>query len=171
MAGRTPSKSPWGRAFDRLLDGCAWFACGLLVFQVLSVCADVLLRDLADISFPWVTALDEWSLVFVAFVGAAWLEREGGHTKDDSMLEMLGRWGKPFSEWLGLGLGVLVCAFLVWYGTIVTWAKYTADVYDFFKLENVPVYWVYLIVPLGSLLWLIQIVRQIAARLRGGPAG
>jgi len=49
-------------------------------------------------------------------------------------------------------LTVLVCAFLVWYGTTVTWVKYTTNVYDFFKLPNVPIYWVYLIIPIGSAL-------------------
>lgn len=165
-AKRTPSASPWGRAFDRLLDATAAISCALLLFQVVSVCADVLLRDFAALSFNWLTALNEWSLVFVAFVGAAWLQREGGHTKDDSMLVLLGHWGPPISEWLGLGLGILVCVFLVWYGTEVTWNKYATDVYDFFKLPDVPVFWVYAIIPIGSVLWLIQIIREAVARRR-----
>jgi TRAP-type C4-dicarboxylate transport system permease small subunit len=162
---RTPGRvtSRLGAAFDRLLDACAWLACALLLFQVATVCIDVILRDFADMSFLWITASNEWSLVYVAFLGAGWLEREGGHTRDDSMLEGLGPGAKVFSDWLSLGLGVVVCVFLVWYGTTVTWAKYTTNVYDFFKLPNVPIYWVYLIIPLGSLLWLIQLLRNIAA--------
>ena len=169
MANRTPSTSPWGRAFDRLLDASAFVSCALLLFQVVSVCADVLLRDFADLSFAWLTASNEWSLVFVAFVGAAWLQREGGHTKDDSMLDLFGDWSKPASEWLGLGLGILVCVFLVWYGTEVTWNKYATGVYDFFKLPDVPVFWIYLIIPIGSFLWLIQLIREAVARHRRPP--
>ena len=32
--------------------------------------------------------------------------------------------------------------------------------YDFFKLPNVPIFYVYLIIPVGSLLWLIQLLRK-----------
>ena len=161
--GPAAGTSRLGALFDRLLDACAWIACALLLFQVATVCADVLLREFADMSFLWITASNEWSLVFVAFLGAGWLEREGGHTRDDSMIEGLGPWAKICSDWLSLGLGLLVCIFLVWYGASVTWAKYTTNVYDFFKLPDVPIYWVYLIIPIGSLLWFVQIVRNIVA--------
>jgi TRAP-type C4-dicarboxylate transport system permease small subunit len=140
------------------------------MFQVVSVCSDVLLRDLVSVSFPWITAANEWSLVYVAFLGAGWLERESGHTRDDSMLAFLGRFGKPLSDWLTLGLGIVICVFLIWYGTTVTWDKYVTNAYDFFKLQGVPVFWVYLVIPFGSLLWLIQLLRQLVRHVRTGRA-
>jgi TRAP-type C4-dicarboxylate transport system permease small subunit len=157
--------------FDRVLNVCAWIACGMLLFQVASVSVDVLLRYFFSISFGWITALNEWSLVFVAFLGAAWLEREGGHTRDDSMLDMLGPWAKKSSEWVGWALGVGVCLVLVWYGTRVTWNHYATGVYDFFKLREVPVFWIYLVIPFGCLLWLVQLLRRISAgrTARGAP--
>ena len=148
-------------AFDRVLDGCAWVGCALLLFQVTSVSLDVSLRYFFDVSLGWITALNEWSLVYVAFLGAAWLEREGGHTRDDSMLELLGPWAKKGSVGLGWGLGVFVCAVLVWYGVKVTWNNYASGVYDFFKLREVPVFWIYAVIPFGCLLWLLQLLRRI----------
>ncbi len=150
--------------FDRVLDACAWIACAMLLFQVASVSADVILRQFFNLSLAWITALNEWSLVYVAFLGAAWLEREGGHTRDDSMLDMLGPWARKSSEWIGWLLGVGVCIILVWYGTKVTWNNYATRVYDFFKLREVPVFWIYLIIPIGSLLWLLQLLRRIGKR-------
>jgi TRAP-type C4-dicarboxylate transport system permease small subunit len=149
-----------GRAFDRVLDACAWLACALLVFQVASVTLDVVLRYFLDISIGLITALNEWSLVFVAFLGAAWLEREGGHTSDDSILERLGPGAKKASAWASWVLGVMVCAVLVWYGAKVTWNNYSSQAYDFFKLREVPVFWIYLVIPLGCLLWLVQLLRK-----------
>lgn len=154
--------------FDRVLDACAWIACGLLLFQVGSVSVDVLLRYFFSISVGWITALNEWSLVFVTFLGAAWLEREGGHTRDDSILGTLGPWAIKSSEWISWALGVIVCLILVSYGARVTWNNYVTGVYDFFKLREVPIFWIYFIIPLGSLLWLLQLLRRI---LRGGSAG
>jgi TRAP-type C4-dicarboxylate transport system permease small subunit len=152
--------STGGRAFDRVLDGCAWVACALLVFQVVSVTVDVLLRYFFNVSLGVITALNEWSLVFVAFLGAAWLEREGGHTSDDSILELLGPGAKKVSAWASWLLGVAVCAVLVWYGAKVTWNHYATQTYDFFKLREVPVFWIYLVIPLGCLLWLAQLLRR-----------
>ena len=64
------------------------------------------------------------------------------------------------SIWFGLGASVSSsCGFLVWYGTKVTWANYTKNTYDFFKLRGVPIYPIYAIIPIGSLLWLIQLLR------------
>ena len=45
-------------------------------------------------------------------------------------------------------------------GAKVTWENYTTDAYDFFKLREIPVYPVYAIIPFGSLLWLIQLLRE-----------
>jgi len=158
----TASTKAW-RGFDRLLDACAWLACAMLLFQVVSVTIDVTLRYFWDISYSWITALNEWSLVYIAFLGAGWLEREGGHTRDESLVKYFGRWAKPFSYWAGAALGIAICVFLVWFGALVTWNKYENGVYDFFKIQAVPIAAVYVIIPFGSALWLIQLLRQLRA--------
>jgi len=159
------------RAFDWLINACAGVACAMLIFQVVSVSVDVTLRYFFDLSYSWIVSINEWSLVYIAFLGAAWLEREGGHTRDDSIIGFLGPWAQQSSEWIGWMIGVGVCAFLVWYGFKVTWNNYTKDVYDFFKLQSVPIFWIYAVIPFGSALWLIQLVRQIVHRRRPVPAG
>ena len=47
-----------GRAFDRLLDACAWIGCALLAFQVVSVSVEIICRYFFDISFSVVTPLN-----------------------------------------------------------------------------------------------------------------
>ena len=153
-------RSAASHAFDRVLDACAFFACVLLMLQVASVSLDVILRYAFDTSLPWITAFNEWSLLFVAFLGAGWLEREGGHTRDDSIIELLGPNAALWSERLGWLLGVCVCAFLVWYGATQTWHAYQKNLYDFFKVREIPIFWIYLMIPAGSLLWLIQLLRR-----------
>ena len=146
-----------GSAFDRVLDACAWLACALLLFQVASVTFDVVLRYFFGISIGLITALNEWSLVYVAFLGAAWLEREGGHTSDDSILELLGPGAKKFSARASWALGIFVCAVLVWYGAKVTsMALPSVDT----MMREVPVFWIYLVIPFGCLLWLVQLLRR-----------
>jgi TRAP-type C4-dicarboxylate transport system permease small subunit len=149
-----------GVVFDRLLDLCAWIGCALLGFQVVSVSVEVLCRYFLDISFSVVTPLNEWSLVYLTFIGAAWLQREGGHTSDDSIVTLLPPWVSWTAERFGWALAVISCALLTWYGAIVTWDNFTKDAYDFFKLREVPIAYVYVVIPVGSLLWLIQLLRR-----------
>jgi TRAP-type C4-dicarboxylate transport system permease small subunit len=149
-----------GCAFDRLLGACAWMGCALLAFQVISVSVEIICRYFFDISFSVVTPLNEWSLVYLTFLGVAWLQREGGHTSDDSIVTLLPPWVSWASQRVGWALAIVTCGLLTWYGTLATWDNYVNDTYDFFKLREVPIFYVYLIIPIGSLLWLIQLMRN-----------
>ena len=99
-------------------------------------------------------------LVYLTFVGAAWLQREGGHTSDDSIVALLPPWVDWTARRLGWVLAIITCGLLTWYGTLATWENYSRNTYDFFKLPNFPIFYVYLIIPIGSLLWLIQLLRK-----------
>jgi TRAP-type C4-dicarboxylate transport system permease small subunit len=149
-----------GKIFDRVLDAFAWIGCALLGFQVVSVSVEIVCRYFFDISFSVITPLNEWSLVYLTFVGAAWLQREGGHTSDDSIVTLLPAWVGAAAQRLGWVLAVVTCGLLTWYGTLATWDNYSKGAYDFFKLREVPIFVVYMIIPVGSLLWLIQLLRK-----------
>jgi TRAP-type C4-dicarboxylate transport system permease small subunit len=155
-----------GSFFDRILGWCAFAACVLLVLQVVSVTVEVLLRLVLNVSLSWVTAFNEWSLLLIAFLGAAWLEREGGHTKDDSVIEPFPR-ARVVSDWIGRLLGIGICLLLIYYGGRATWEKLVSWEFDYFKMREIPVFWVYAFIPLGCLLWLIQLLRKRRAPPRG----
>lgn len=149
-----------GRAFDRLLDGCAWVGCALLGFQVVSVSVGIVCRYFFNISFSVITPLNEWSLVYLTFLGVAWLQREGGHAANDSIVIMLPPWVNWAAQRLSWLLAIATCALLVWYGATVTWDNFSSNSYDYFKLADVPIFYVYWVIPFGSLLWLIQLLRK-----------
>lgn len=149
-----------GRLFDRLLDGCAWIGCALLGFQVVSVSFEICSRYFFNSSFSVITPLNEWSLVFLTFLGVAWLQREGGHTSDDSIVALLPAWVNRAAQWFGWLIAVVSCGLLTWYGAIATWDNYSHQTYDYFKLPGVPIYTVYWIIPVGSFLWLLQLLRK-----------
>jgi len=149
-----------GRVFDRLLDTCAWVGCAMLAFQVVSVSVEIICRYFFYISFSVITPLNEWSLVYLTFLGVAWLQREGGHTSDDSIVTLLPPWVNWAARRLGWIVAIVTCGLLTWYGALATWENYSKNAYDFFKLPGVPIFYVYLVIPVGSLLWLIQLLRK-----------
>ena len=150
----------FGRIFDRVLDACAWIGCAMLAFQVISVSVEIVCRYFFNVSFSIITPLNEWSLVYLTFVGAAWLQREGGHTSDDSIVAYLPPWVNRATQRMGWLLAIATCGLLTWFGALATWDNYSKNAYDFFKLPNFPIFYVYLIIPIGSLLWLIQLLRR-----------
>jgi len=148
------------KALDRTLDTMAVLAGLCLVFQVVSISVDVSLRYFFGAPIKAVISLNEWSLLYIAFLAAGWLQRESGHVRIDIVLNLLGRRGTLFADLFGLALGIAACSVLTWFGFKVTVEKYTSGVYDFFKLEDVPIWPVYLAIPLGAFLWLLQLLRE-----------
>ena len=149
-----------GRLFDRLLDGCAWIGCALLAFQVVSVSVEIFSRSFFNSSFSVITPLNEWSLVYLTFFGVAWLQREGGHTSDDSIVSLLPSWVNRAAQWFRWLIAIVSCGLLTGYGALATWDNFSHQTYDYFKLPGVPLYTVYWIIPAGSLLWLLQLSRK-----------
>ncbi len=155
------------KTLDRIVSAFAFIAGALLLFQVVSVSVDVIMRYLFNAPIPAVISLNEWSLLYIAFFGAAWLQRQGGHVRMDIVADMFGQRGRTAFALFGLALGIICCAVLVWFGTDVTWQKFVSKGYDYFKLREVPIYFIYAVIPVGSLFLLLQLVRDAWRHLTG----
>lgn len=157
-----------GRLLDRLAEASAFVACLLLVFQVAAICLDVLLRLAIDRPITGVIALTEWSLLYVAFLGAAWLQRENGHVRVDIFRSVF---PQAISRGIEIGtilMGLAVTGALVWFGTQVTWIKLVEFERDFFKLPWMPLYPIYAVIPFGALLWFLMLLRSLSVPPEGG---
>lgn len=151
----------YSRVLDAVTNGMAVVAGSLLVFQVVSVTVDVTLRYFFDAPIRGVIAFNEWSLLYIAFLGAPWLQRRGGHISVDIFTELGGPRVRVVSTIFGTLLGILSCLVLIYFGSIVTYEKYANEIYDYFKLRSVPVWPVYLVIPVGSAIWLLQLLRDL----------
>ena len=65
----------FGAIFDRLLDVVSILACILLVFIMLSVCAEVVLRYFLGSPLIWVIEISEMNLLYITFLAIAWVLR------------------------------------------------------------------------------------------------
>ena len=98
----------------------------------------------------WVVELTEYGLLYVTFLGAAWLLRQGGHVQVDILINFMGeRWRRRcavFSAAMGLIVGIVLTVF----GAIVTYDYLVRGMYKPTVLEF-PTGIVLAAVPLGSL--------------------
>jgi TRAP-type C4-dicarboxylate transport system permease small subunit len=101
-------------------------------------------------------------MLYVTFLGAAWLLKEEGHVRVDILLVLLKPKSGALLNSITSILGVIACSVLAFYGTWSTWLHYQKVLYTFTAMELLK--WPFLIViPFGSLLLLIQFVRSAYA--------
>jgi TRAP-type C4-dicarboxylate transport system permease small subunit len=61
----------------------------LFVGMTLAICAEVLLRYGFTSPILWVVEPSEYALLWITFLGAAWVLRHGGHVRVDILLQYL----------------------------------------------------------------------------------
>ena len=158
-----------GSAFDRLLDLLALFAGSLILFLVLAISVDVVMRYFVRSPMLWVDAVSEAILVYAPFLAAAWLLREDGHV----MVELLyDKVSLPLQTVMRIGTSILgagVCLILAWFSGQATWKSFQQGV----KLIGGITYPKYILlapIPVGFLLLFIQFVRRSYANWTYRPS-
>ena len=144
----------------------AMLAIAILVAVTLCVCFEVLMRYGFNAPQIWVIELSEYALLYITFLGAAWVLHQGGHVKVDIFLNMtppgLRRVFGAISASLGLVIAVVLCVF----GANATWNAYARGMFKATLLEF-PTWIVLLAIPVGSLMLTVRFLRQLIGHLRG----
>ena len=106
--------------FGRLFGFLATIAALLLLAMVVVVTADIVLRNVARIGFPWANEVTEYALYLTTLLTAPWLLRRGQHVRIDMALVLV----PPRLAWTfeaaGDIIGLTASLVLVWFGTVMT---------------------------------------------------
>ncbi len=107
--------------FNKIVDYMVIFAGILLLFSMLSICAEVISRYLFNFPFGWVTEICEYSLVYITFLVAAWILKQEKHIKMDLVFNRLNpKLQSSLNIWTSI-LNAIVCFILFLFGIRVTW--------------------------------------------------
>lgn len=106
-------------AYGHLLRALAYAAAALLLCMTLVVTGDIVLRNTIGSGFIWANEVSEYTLYLTTLLVAPWLLREGRHVRLDLVLVMVPQRVAWRIEIVADVLGLLVCIFLVRYGTIM----------------------------------------------------
>ncbi|BBO85091.1 hypothetical protein DSCO28_56570 [Desulfosarcina ovata subsp. sediminis] len=153
-----------GAIFDKVLDGMIFVVGCLLIFIMLAVCADVLFRTFFDTPQIWVTEVIEVMLLYITFLGTAWLQREDGHVYVEILISRLDRATASFLKIISSLIGIFISIVLTVFGTSITLDYCHRGIYTPTAME-IPVCLIILVIPLGSFLLLGQFIRQTAINL------
>ena len=159
--GSKPGKT----VFDMIIDGMAFMAGILLLLVTFFVSYAVIVRYLHFRPPVWVLQYTEYALLWITFLGAAWLLREGGHIRIDTVMSMLNPRYFRRAEIMDNILGCIVCFAIFGFGTLHTMDLFHRGIMDV-KGVSVPKFAFFLIIPLGGLTLTIQFARDFLRQVR-----
>ena len=160
---KQPKRDP--SLFDRFLDLSPIISGIIIVLIMLAVCANVIMRYFLNRPIVGVDEISEYLLLFITFIGSAWLLKEEGHVGVDILLIRLSRNSNAFLGIFSSLIGVFICLVLIWFGSKVVWINFQRGSY-FPSLLEIPKAPVLAIIPFGCFLLLIQFLRRTAKNVR-----
>ncbi len=157
------------RAYDRLLQLTGVVVGAVIGLAAVGIGVDVLLRNLGFGSIFWMLEVVEYSILFVAMVGTAYVFQIGRHVSIDLLTNSLPPRSKHIVGLIALVVTTAVSAVLLTWGLITTIKSFEsgAVVYKHFTYPE----WMPLaLVPFGFLLLTIECLRELWALIAGEPA-
>jgi TRAP-type C4-dicarboxylate transport system permease small subunit len=144
-------------AYGRLLEWMVLTACVLLLGITLLIGLDVLLRNLGLGGIPPSNELSEDALYLITILAAPGLLRRGQHIRIDILLRMMPPKLAWLLEWVGDMIGIVCCAFFVWYGLRVTLASYMSGSISI-KTLIMPEWWIFAPMPVCFLMIAVEFI-------------
>jgi len=146
----------------KLLTG---IGCALLIALVVFVNTDLLLRSVFRRPIEGMSEMTEIMLLYITFLGTAWVYREDGHVVVDLLVYEVYENAKKALLVLNNAIIGAVALVLVYYGALTTIDHFTRGVRNASVLET-PMALILFVIPLGSLVLLLEVVVKIWKVLR-----
>ena len=154
-----------GNLFDRIIGALAFIAGVLLLLVTLFVCYAVIMRYAGFKPPVWVLQYTEYALLWIPFLGAAWLLKKDGHIRIDTLITRLNAGNSRKVGMIDDFLGFIVSGIIFWFGTLYTIDCYQRAIMDV-KGVTVPIFAIFLIIPLGGLTLAIQFGRDFFNKIK-----
>ncbi len=148
-----------GKIFDRLLSVLVVLSSILLAAIWLLLCAEVVSRYFWSKPMGWPSEIAIYNLVWICFLGSAWLLRKDGHVSVNVLISKLSTENAARINGLISIICTILCLVVAWYSGMVTLELFQANV-KFPTILELPKGPIEMIVPIGSLLLSVQFARR-----------
>jgi C4-dicarboxylate transporter, DctQ subunit len=155
---------------DHVIDFMAALAGTLLVVAVLTICIEIIMRYFFRKPQVWSEELCEYILFTLAFLGAPWLLKKGGHVSVDIITERLSPRVRGYLGLFACGIGVLISAVVTWFSIVAAWDCYVTGVVVT-KTLTVGKHYFLVFITLGYFFLLVEFGRQFLNHLRAPKEG
>jgi len=148
-----------GASFDRLLTYFSVVGMSLIAGIMLLVVAKVAMRYFFNNPIVWVIDITEYAMLFITFLGTAWLLKKEGHVIMDLLLDRLNRKGRHMAIVITSVAAATTCFIITWYGVVVGLDWYNIN-YFYQGALDIPAFYLEAVIPVGMLLVAIQFMRR-----------
>ncbi len=145
--------------FDGTINVLAVLGAIIIVFVFVTVSLEVVLRYFLHNPMNWVVQTAQYSLIFITFLGAAWVLRLDKHVTMEIVLNRLQPRNQNLLRAITSIAGALICLVLVIYGIQVTLDLFQRGIYDP-QVLDVPMAPLVAVIPLGSFMLFLQFLRR-----------
>jgi len=158
--------------FDRIIDVLAYSSGALVLFMMVLIAADVVLRKLTGFTFGWSTEFTENAVCYVTFTTAAWLARQNRHVVVDIVVSQLNSRNRNVLNSATSILAAATCLFMAYHAswtTLDVWRRHITTA----TIMEVPMAPLIAIIAVGMLLLSIQFMRNAhfhIRQVRGRPS-
>ena len=150
---------------DRINSVMAWIAALAIIFMMFAISYAVIMRYVWNKPVPWIVEISSYLMLYITFLGTAWLQRKGGHVEVDLFTGRLKpRVRAAFKAITSLG-GAVVGFILAWKGSLVTVDYFQRDV-TAIGILNTPQFLLMGIIPIGGFLLLVEFLLQARQQAR-----
>jgi len=147
------------RALDRLYLTCVWSAGLSIALMSIIIPVGVFMRYALGFGAQWPEPIAILLMMVFSFVGAAAAYRAGAHIAVAMLTDALPvGWRRGF-EWIVDALMLLVCGFVVWYGTRLCAETMGQSIAE---LPWLPVGITYAAIPIGAVATLLFVLERMA---------
>ncbi len=134
-----------------------FFASVMMAALVVIVCTDLSLRYFFNAPLLWGTEVTEILLLYITFLGIAWVFREGGHVVIDVATSKVSGRKRTILTGLSYLITAIISAVLIYYGSYTTWDHYTRRIFNPTVIET-PIALIILVIPLGSVPLFLEVL-------------
>jgi C4-dicarboxylate transporter, DctQ subunit len=149
-----------GKLINFICNVCA-VAAGIVLILVTLFIGYVILARIIHISSPaWITQFTEYALLWITFLGTAWVLGRDRHISIDLITSYLGPYKKLAFNISHYFVGCVVCLVLCYFGVVTALSMIERGVVDV-QVIDVAKYKVILVIPLGFFLLSLQFLRKM----------
>ena len=149
-----------GRSLDLIHRAMAWTAAACIVFMMFAICYSVFMRYFWSKPVPWVLEISSYLMLYITFLGTAWLQRQEGHVEVDLFLGNAKERTRAGFKAVTYLFGAAVGFILAWKGSLVTVDYYRRGV-TLMGILDTPQFLLMVIIPIGGFLLLVEFILQI----------
>jgi TRAP-type C4-dicarboxylate transport system permease small subunit len=155
-----------GRLWDRVLDVMALLSAVAMTCTLLFTFAGVVSRYVFGRAQAWTVEVSEYLLLYMVFLGGAWLLREDGHVRMDLLVQNLQGAKRELLEVLLFVISTALVGVVAYYGVVVTWEAYASGSLHSVSSLRPRVYLLLLPIPVGGVCLFVECLRRVALHVR-----